>query len=54
MNIVGGRINANTQVFQVLWGAGNYDPQISGTSTPSMATFFQQVLANGALTSWCK
>ena len=54
MMFIGGRINANTKVVQVLWGAGNYDTHVSSTSTPSMASFFEQVLSNGALTSWCK
>ena len=52
--ILGGYVNANTQVIQVLWGKGNYDPSVTSTSTPSMATFYQQVLSNGALTSWRK
>jgi hypothetical protein len=49
----GGRVNAATSVVQVLWGAGSYDSHVSGTGTPSLATFYQQVLSNsGGLTNF--
>ena len=47
----GGRINANTQVVQVLWGSGSYDSHVSGTGTPSMASFFTQFLTKTTLLS---
>ncbi len=40
----GGRIVSNMQVVQVLYGTGSYIPQVTSTSTPSMATFYQGVL----------
>ena len=49
----GGLVNANTQVIQVLWGTGSYDSHVSSTSTPSVATFYQQLLTNGPFTTWC-
>lgn len=48
----GGLINANPQVIQVLWGKGNYDPHIIATSTPSIASFFEQITINTAFISW--
>src|SRR5262249_40196107 len=35
----GGRVVSNLQVVQVLWGTGNYLPQVSSTASPSIATF---------------
>ena len=51
---IGGRVNANTQVIQVLWGTGNYESHVKSISTPSIASFYQQLLGNGAYTTWCK
>ena len=48
----GGRINGSTKVVQVLWGAGSYASQVQSTGTPSMATFFQQMLSKTTLSSW--
>ena len=47
----GGRVNSATQVVTVLWGSGTYLPQVTSTATPSMATFYQQVL-NSAYVDW--
>ena len=54
----GGRVVTNMQVIQVLWGTGGagsgtgqFLSQVHGTSTPSMATFYQQVL-NSAYVDW--
>ena len=44
----GGRVNASTSVVEVIWGAGSYDSHVTSTATPSIATFYQQVLSNGA------
>jgi hypothetical protein len=47
----GGRVVSNMQVVQVLWGTGSYFPQVSSTTSPSIATFFQEVL-NSAHVDW--
>ncbi|MGZ6144171.1 MAG: hypothetical protein ACXWLM_12590, partial [Myxococcales bacterium] len=47
----GGRVVSNTQVVQVLYGSGSYNAQVSGTSSPNMATFYQGVL-NSAYVDW--
>lgn len=50
----GGRVVSNMQVIQVLWGTGgagssngHFLAQVVDTSTPSVATFYQQVLNSG-------
>ena len=50
----GGRVVSNMQVVQVLWGTGgigtsngHFLAQVVDTSTPSIATFYQQVLNSG-------
>jgi hypothetical protein len=47
----GGRVVSNIRVVQVLWGTGSYLPQVSSTSSPSMATFYQGV-TNSAYVDW--
>src|SRR5262249_41223238 len=47
----GGRIVSNIEVVQVLYGTGNYIPQVTSTGTPSIATFYQGVL-NSAYVDW--
>ncbi len=54
----GGRVVSNMQVVQVLWGTGgagtangDFLAGVFNTSTPSMATFYQQVL-NSAYVDW--
>ena len=47
----GGRVVSNMQVVQVLWGTGSYLSQVTFTGTPSMATFYQQVL-NSSYVDW--
>jgi uncharacterized membrane protein len=47
----GGRVVSNTQVVQVLWGTGSYIPNVSSTTSPSIASFFQGVL-NSAYIDW--
>ncbi len=42
---------SHAQVIQVLYGTGSYLPQVTSTSTPSMATFYQGVL-NSAYVDW--
>src|SRR5262245_37906167 len=40
LQYLGGRIVSNVQVVQVLYGGGNYLPQIATTASPSIATFY--------------
>src|SRR6185295_10454699 len=51
LQYLGGRIVSNIQVVQVLYGGGNYLPQIATTASPSIATFYQGVL-NSAYVDW--
>jgi hypothetical protein len=47
----GGRVVSNMQVVQVLYGTGSYLSNVSATTSPSMATFYQGVL-NSAYMDW--
>lgn len=47
----GGRIVSNAQVVQVIYGSGNYIPEVLSTGTPSKASFYQGVL-NSAYVDW--
>ena len=47
----GGRVVGSAEIIQVLWGTGSYLSQVSGTGTPSMATFYQQLLSS-SYTNW--
>ncbi len=47
----GGRVVSSMQVVQVLWGSGSYLSGISGTASPSIATFYQGVL-NSPYVDW--
>ncbi|HKC25181.1 MAG TPA: hypothetical protein VKF32_10590, partial [Thermoanaerobaculia bacterium] len=40
----GGPVVSNMQVVIVLWGTGTYLSQVTSSSTPSMSSFYQQVL----------
>src|SRR5438477_12496453 len=51
LNYNGGRIVTNLQVIQVLWGSGNYLPNVSSIASPSIATFYQGVL-NSPYVDW--
>jgi hypothetical protein len=42
----GGRVVSNIKVVQVIWGSGSYLPQIISTSTPSVSSFFRNVLVS--------
>ena len=48
----GGRVNAATQAIVVLWGTGSYESHVTSTGTPSMLSFYNQVLSNGSYSSW--
>jgi hypothetical protein len=39
----GGPVISNVHVVQVLWGNGSYAPQVSATTTPSIASFFSDI-----------
>jgi len=47
----GGRVVSNLQVVQVLYGTGQYLPNVSSVTSPSMATFYQGVL-NSPYVDW--
>lgn len=38
----------NAQVIQVLYGSGSYDPQVAGTSSPTMGQFFSDFTGSGS------
>jgi len=46
-----GRVVSNIQVVQLLYGTESYIPQVTSTSTPSMATSYQGVL-NSPYVDW--
>jgi hypothetical protein len=48
----GGRVISSPQIIQVLWGSGSYLPQVAGSGTPSIASFFRDVFANSTYDSW--
>jgi hypothetical protein len=47
----GGRVVSNMQVVGVIWGKGTYLPQVTSTTAPNMASFYQQIL-NSAYVDW--
>jgi hypothetical protein len=51
LDYYGGRVVSNMQVVQVLWGTGSFLPEVTSTSTPSMASFYQSVL-NSSYVDW--
>lgn len=51
LSYYGGRVVGSAQIVQVLWGTGSYLPQVSSTGTPSMATFYEQLLSS-TFTNW--
>ena len=46
-----GRLVSNVQVVQVLYGTGDYTPEVAGTATPNMATFYQNAV-DGPFVDW--
>lgn len=44
LSYYGGRVVSNLEVVQVLWGSGNYLPQVSSTGPATMASFYTNVL----------
>ena len=47
----GGPVVSHIRVVQVLWGEGDYLANVRQTKSPSMATFYQQIL-NSAYVDW--
>ncbi|HZI58574.1 MAG TPA: hypothetical protein VFF39_17470 [Verrucomicrobiae bacterium] len=45
----GGPIISNVQVVQVLYGSGSYNPQVAGTSSPTMGNFFSDITSTGLI-----
>ena len=46
LNYYGGKVVQNAKVVQVIYGAGTYLGNITGTATPTVASFFSSVLAS--------
>jgi hypothetical protein len=47
----GGRVVSDMQVVQVLWGTGSYLAQVESVATPSMSSFYHEVL-NSSYVDW--
>jgi hypothetical protein len=45
----GGPIISNVQVVQVLYGSGSYNPQVAGSSSPTMGNFFSDITSTGLI-----
>lgn len=43
----GGPVISNVHIVEVLYGSGSYDPQIAGTSTPTLGNFFNDITNSG-------
>jgi hypothetical protein len=50
LSYFGGPIISNVQVIQVLYGSGSYNPQVSGTTSPTMGNFFADITSTGLIT----
>ncbi len=51
LSYYGGRVVSNMQVVQVLWGTGSYLAQVESLGTPSMSSFYHEVL-NSSYVDW--
>ena len=51
LNYHGGRVVSSMKVIEVVYGSGSFLPQVTGTATPNMPTFYQGVL-NSAYVDW--
>src|SRR6476646_11703045 len=45
----GGPIISNVQVIEVLYGSGSYNPQVAGTTSPTMGNFFADITSTGLI-----
>src|SRR5579859_6827244 len=50
LSYFGGPVVSNVHIVQVLWGNGSYLPQVSSTSTPSIASFYSDITSSGFIT----
>lgn len=48
LSYFGGPVVSNAHVVQVLYGSGNFLPQVTVTTTPSMASFFGDILGTNS------
>lgn len=44
LSYFGGPVVSNAHIVQVLYGTGSYNPQVAGTSSPTMGSFFGDLL----------
>jgi hypothetical protein len=52
LSYFGGPVVSNAHIVQVLYGTGSYDPQVAGTTSPTMGNFFGDLLgANSGYTN---
>jgi hypothetical protein len=49
LSYFGGPIISNVQVIQVLYGSGSYNPQVAGSSSPTMGNFFADITSTGLI-----
>jgi hypothetical protein len=49
LSYFGGPIISNVQVIQVLYGSGSYNPQVAGTTSPTMGNFFADITSTGLI-----
>jgi hypothetical protein len=49
LSYFGGPIISNVQVVQVLYGSGSYNPQVAGSSSPTMGNFFSDITSTGLI-----
>src|SRR5579859_6623517 len=50
LSYFGGPVISNVHIVQVLWGNGAYLPEVSSTSTPSIASFYGDITSSGFIT----
>jgi hypothetical protein len=51
LDYFGGRVVSNLEVVQVIWGSGSFLPEVTSTTSPSMATFYEGAL-NSPYVDW--
>jgi uncharacterized membrane protein len=49
LSYFGGPVISNVHVVQVLYGSGTYDPQVAGTTSPTMGNFYSDLLGTNSL-----
>lgn len=48
LSYFGGPVISNAHIVQVLYGTGSYNPQVAGTSSPTMGNFFSDLLGTNS------